>query len=385
MPDTIERYEHEIARRTGMGHVIAFGFGRHAIIASLSAAGLGAGDEVILSPLTCKVVPLALLSLGLKPVYSDVSVSTLNLDPQKLEEKISSKTRAVLFQHTYGHTEGIQSTFEITARHNLILVEDCAQCMPLEDAHYSPGHSGECAIFSNNSGKPLSAGSGGVAVTDNAELASRIRALRDRLPQRQKFSEVWLHMDTWLQQYLLRPSLYWTLFDLKRRMSTNYKVRPLTEEITDEITKTAFRPSTRQMRSGLQWLQRMTNIARHRTECCAFYRNALEKNLTVSSPFVPGTEPLYYYPILAENKTELLQRARRQHIEIIPWPISTPIYPVVEESASAIYGYQRGCSPIAESVASRLLGLPTHEKVAPDVCNRIANLLNDEPANPVQA
>lgn len=378
MPDAAKRYEQETAHQAGMEHVIAFGFARHALVTALTATGLAAGDEVILSPLTCKVVPLALLSLGLKPVYSDISATTLNLDPLKLEALISPRTRAVLFQHTYGHTDGIQSTFELTRQHNLMLFEDCAQCLPLNNDNYSPGHFGECAIFSYNPGKPLPAGSGGVAVTRNTELASRIRRLRDKLPQRGHIAETELYLNELLQQYLLRPSLYWILFDLKRRVGNNYMVRSLEEEISGEISKTAFRPSNRQMHLGLKWLQRIKSIASHRTECCTAYRTALENNPAIRSPFIPENEPLYYYPVVVDNKTALLERARKQHVEIIPWPIKTPIYPVTEDSLLPMYHYKQDCCPIAESIANRLLGLPTHEKVTPRVINRVVELLNQD-------
>ena len=184
MTDSTDRYESMIAQNVAADHAIAFGFARHALIAALTAAGLKAGDEVILSPLTCKVVPLALLSMKLKPVYADISPDTLNIEPGQAQSNITPASRAILFQHTYGHPDGVKEVAALANQKSLFMIEDCAQCMPLNEGDYRPGQHGDVAIFSNNAGKPLSAGSGGVAVTNDAMLAEHMRQARGLLPRR---------------------------------------------------------------------------------------------------------------------------------------------------------------------------------------------------------
>src|SRR4051794_17744290 len=99
-------YERQFAGQIGATHAVAFGYARTGLWAILSALELRPGDEVVLSPLTCKVVPLTLLSLKLKPVYADISMETLNLDPTSLRGALTPATKAILFQHTYGIQAG---------------------------------------------------------------------------------------------------------------------------------------------------------------------------------------------------------------------------------------------------------------------------------------
>ena len=89
-------YESASARALGVKHAIAFAFARHGLASLLTGAGLEPGDEVALSPLTCKVVPLALLWAGLRPVYVDIKSATLNIDPERLDSRLGPKTRAVM-------------------------------------------------------------------------------------------------------------------------------------------------------------------------------------------------------------------------------------------------------------------------------------------------
>jgi dTDP-4-amino-4,6-dideoxygalactose transaminase len=375
MPDITERYETDFALGAGTDHAIAFGYARHALVSILTAAGLRAGDEVILSPLTCKVVPLALLSLGLRPVYTDISGNTINLDPARVEAAINPATRAILFQHTYGHAGGIEEVAALADQHRLLLVEDCAQCMPMKENGYHPGLHGNCTIFSNNPGKPLPAASGGMAVTQDAALADGIRALRDELPRRGLRGEIGLSAEAWLHRYVLRPSLYWLLFDLHRRLKGNAAPRPLEQEIAGEITSCAFRASPRQVRLGRKWMRKMPALATQRRACCAAYSDALNHTAHITRPVTAATEPLYYYPVLVEHKSELLQRARRQRVEIIPWPIAAPIYPLEDIQAMSIFGYRPGDCPVAESIATRMVGLPTHGKVTARVREQVTALL----------
>jgi dTDP-4-amino-4,6-dideoxygalactose transaminase len=385
MPDITERFEKEFALGAGADHAVAFGYARHALVAILAAAGLRAGDEIIVSPLTCKVVPLALLSLGLRPVYTDISGTTLNLNPARVEAAISPATRAILFQHTYGHAGGVEEVAALAQQHKLLLVEDCAQCMPTRDNGYHPGRHGNCTIFSNNPGKPLPAASGGMAVTQDAALADAIRALRDRLPSRGLRGEIGLSAEAWLHRYVLRPSLYWLLFDLHRRVSGKAAPGSLEEEIADEITGSAFRASPRQVRLGRKWMQEIPALATHRRACCAAYAKALDETAHITRPIAAGTAPLYYYPVLVERKPELLKRARRLRVEIIPWPIAAPIYPLEDVQAMSMFGYRPGDCPVAESIATRLVGLPTHDKVTPGVREKVIALLQSHATTQAEA
>jgi perosamine synthetase len=373
--DFLAAYEDRFASLVRATRAIAFAYARHGLIGILSAAGLGPGDEVVLSPLTCKVVPLALLSLHLKPVYADIVADTLNLDAQHLQSAIGPVTRAVLFQHTYGNSAGAEEVAEVAKQNKIMMIEDCAQCLPYAGDDRSPGSRGQAAIFSNNLLKPLPAGSGGVAVTNDDELARKIREVRSQFLRCGKLEEIVLHAEVWLHKFVLRPRLYWPLFGLNAKFDPSYKTRPVEVEIADEITKKAHRVSDYQTREGARWLDRVAAIAQHRRLCCVEYRNALSGIKDLDLPAARTSQPLYYFPVFVRNKERLLEKARKKHIEIIAWPRKTPIYPVQRLGDLQRYGYEPGSCPVAEKVALKLVGLPTHEKITSSTQSRIIDLL----------
>ena len=373
--DLLAAYELEFARLVRANRAIAFGYARHGLISILSAAGLQAGDEVVLSPLTCKVIPLSLLALKLRPVYADIRADTLNLDPHHLGSAIGPATRAVLFQHTYGSSVGVEPVAEVAELNKIVMIEDCAQCLPYAGNDRCPGSWGQAAIFSNNLLKPLPAGSGGVAVTKDKELARKIREVRNHLSSRGKLEEIMFHAEVWLHRFLLRPVLYWPLFWLNAKLDPNYKTRPVDVEVAHEITKKAHRVSNYQMREGIRWLSKVEAIAAHRRRCCDEYTTMLSGVSHLELPAAGATQPLYYFPVLVKNKPELLKEAQRKRIELIAWPAKTPIYPVEREQDLHRYGYEPGTCAVAEDVAAKLVGLPTHDKITAGHRKRIINLL----------
>jgi len=360
MANRVETYEQRFGALLGEDQAaVAFSFARTALRATLTALGLQPGDEVVLSPLTCKVVPLTLLSLALKPVYADVDPGTLNLCPDAVAAALGPATGAILFQHTYGHSAGLGAVHDVAAKHGLPLVEDRAQGLPYTREAGVPGLHGKAALFSNNARKPLPAGSGGLAVTPDAHLADGIRAYRDRLPHRTRAAEQRLRLERWVHRYVVRPRLYWPLYELNRRLDANYRTRPVEQEIKTEITDTSFQISTAQANAGLRWLDRLAPTLTHRIENARAYTGALASLATVTVPFPTGDEPLYYVPVLTDHKETLLAQARKQRVELIAWPVRTPIFPIEAEEILPAYGYRPGSCPAAEAVARRLVGLPT--------------------------
>jgi dTDP-4-amino-4,6-dideoxygalactose transaminase len=371
-------YESGSARALDARHAIAFGFARHALTAVLVAAGLTRGDEVALSPLTCKVIPLALLSAGFRPVYVDISPSTLNIDPDRLSDRRESRIRAVMFQHTYGRDAGVHDAAMIARRRSWVLVEDCAQCVPIKGNSYAPGSAGAAAIFSNNLLKPLPAGSGGLATTSDDDLAGRIRTSRDAMPLRRWSAELKMRAEAAGARVLLRPSSYWTLLTIYKRISPSYQERPVASEIDGEITQLAFRPSRFQIAEGARWLGRLPEIAAHRRACCADYQSLLGGSTGAwEIPPAAGEQPLLYFPVLTSRKAAALDAARDRRLPIIPWPGSTPIYPVERLETLPMYGYEPGSCPVAESIAARLIGLSTEPDISAGHRREIAAVVRD--------
>ena len=373
-----ETYEAQFSQKVGLKRAIAFSHARTALWAILAACRIGDnkdGDEVVLSPLTCKVVPLTLLSRNIKLRYADISLSSLNLDPFAVKAAIGPKTRAILFQHTYGYFRGVEEIAKFAAEKGIILLEDCAQCLPVRTARKTPGEYGKAAIFSNNLMKPMPAGSGGLAVANDQILADKIQRIRDGQPQQSFKKRFTLPMEIWLHRYLMRPAWYWPLFELNRRIDPSYKTRPLEKEIQSEVTDQNWQVSDYQMHEGLRWLDEIDSLADCRRQCCQEYANALRDCRHIELPIKQQNWPLYYFPIFVSNKELLLKKAKRSLVEIVSWPTKTPIYPIEKEESLLKYEYQPGSCLTAEKVAKQLVGLPTHPKITARERQRIINVM----------
>jgi dTDP-4-amino-4,6-dideoxygalactose transaminase len=371
-------YETAAAAHLGAAHAVAFGFARHALQAVLAGAGLVEGDEVLLSPLTCKVIPLTLLSAGISPVYVDITADGLNIDPARAAARVGPRTRAILFQHTYGDTTGLADITAVAARAGCLLIEDCAQSMPERRDDYRPGSGGRAAIFSNNLLKPLPAGSGGLAVTDDDALADRIRQHRDRLPRRSAWQEFARRAEVMAFRALVGPRTYWTIFGAYARVSPSYRIRDVRKEIGAEITDLAFRPSRAQLAAGQHWTERAALVSRHRRQSVEDYRRLLRNSrATADIHQAADAAPLLYFPVLMDRKPDLLNEARRRRLQVVAWPGSTPMYPIEQMDTLTRYGYVPGSCPAAEATASRLVGLPTEPEVTAGIRQAIARMVLD--------
>jgi dTDP-4-amino-4,6-dideoxygalactose transaminase len=357
--DAPSRYEAQFAATVGAPHAIAYGFARHALIGILRGLGIGAGDCVLLSPLTCRVVVLALLAERVQPVYCDIAAGTLNLDPRALAPRVVARAKGVLFQCTFGGEGGLADVAQATRMAGLPLIEDRAQCMPGEFAPH-----GVAAVFSNNLRKPLPAAAGGFAVTRDAALALKLRAHAASLPRVSPLADFRRRAEALLQRSLL-PSHYWALNAIAQRTSATYRRAPLEQEIAAEIGGTAYRPSAAQSAEGERWLTRVRAISEVRTRAAATYAAALETQGAHALARDLTRGALYYFPLRVENKSALLAAAMRDGIEIVAWPIAAPIFPLTTLEEMRPYGYEPGSCPVAERVARELVGLPTDGGVSP--------------------
>lgn len=159
-------------------YCIGAGNGLDALMLALKALGIKAGDEVIVPSNTYIATALAVTYLGAKVVFVEPDIRTYTIDPEKIEEKISSRTRAIMPVHLYGMPCDMDPIMEIAKKHGLFVVEDCAQAHGAEYKGKRIGGFGDAAGFSFYPGKNLGAlGDAGAVVTNNKDYADKIRAL----------------------------------------------------------------------------------------------------------------------------------------------------------------------------------------------------------------
>lgn len=172
------RFEQEFAAYCGTVQCIGVGNGLDAIRLILQAMDIGAGDEVIVPANTFIATVLAVTYVGAKPVLVDADEHTFNIDLSKVEEKITSRTKAIIAVHLYGQVVDMKHLQELKHKYGIKLIEDAAQGHGGMLGNKKAGALGDAAAFSFYPGKNLGAmGDGGAVVTNDRELADRVRAL----------------------------------------------------------------------------------------------------------------------------------------------------------------------------------------------------------------
>jgi len=172
--------EEEVAAYHRVKHAVAVASGTDALHLALLAAGIKRGDEVITSPFTFIATAEAISYVGAIPVFVDIEPDTFNMDVTKIEAKITKKTKAIIPVHLYGHPVDMDGLMQIAKKHNLRVVEDCAQSFGAEFKNKKTGAFGDIGCFSFFPSKNLGCyGDGGMVVTDDSKLAEHMLSLRN--------------------------------------------------------------------------------------------------------------------------------------------------------------------------------------------------------------
>jgi len=175
----VEAFEQSFSAYCGTDYAVGVNSGTDALILTLRALDIGAGDEVITVSHTALATIAAIIASGATPVLVDIDPVYYTMDPAYLQKAITSKTKAVIPVHIYGQSADMDTIMEIARAHNLLVIEDCAQATGTLYKGRRVGSIGEAGCFSFYPTKNLGAiGDGGMVVTKNEKLAQRIRQLR---------------------------------------------------------------------------------------------------------------------------------------------------------------------------------------------------------------
>ncbi|MFN2449889.1 MAG: DegT/DnrJ/EryC1/StrS family aminotransferase, partial [Candidatus Baltobacteraceae bacterium] len=175
----VKALEKEVASFLGSAHGVGLNSGTDALHLALRALDIGPGDEVITTPFTFVATTEAIGIVGARPVFVDIDPVTYNIDPSLIEAAITPRTRAILPVHLYGHPAPMDEIMAIAQKHNLAVIEDCAQAIGTKYKNRFVGTIGTFGAFSFFPSKNLGAyGDGGMLVTNDTDLADRSRSLR---------------------------------------------------------------------------------------------------------------------------------------------------------------------------------------------------------------
>lgn len=188
----IGEFEEKFAKYIGTKYAIATSNGTSALHLALVALGIANGDEVIIPALTFASVANTVIYNRSKPVLVDSHPQYWCINPEKIENKISKRTKAIILVHLYGHPCDMETIMKIAKDHDLYLVEDCAEAHGAEYKGKKVGSFGDIACFSFYGNKIITTGEGGMCLTNDEELANKMKILRDHgmKPERRYWHEV---------------------------------------------------------------------------------------------------------------------------------------------------------------------------------------------------
>lgn len=175
----VEEFEREFSNYLGAPYTIAVSNGTVALYLALKALGIGSDDEVIVPDFTFIATASMVVAAGAKPVLTDINPRTYTIDPNDVRKRISSRTRAIIVVHLYGHPAKMDELADIAKDNNLYLIEDCAQAHGTEFRGIKVGVFGDVSAFSFYATKNLTMGEGGAVVTKNREIAEKVKLLRN--------------------------------------------------------------------------------------------------------------------------------------------------------------------------------------------------------------
>ena len=174
------RFERAVAERCGAAHAVAVSSGTAGLHLALEAIGIGPDDEVITSPFSFVASANAIVHAGARPVFVDVDRCSLNIDPARIDEAVTPRTRAILPVHVFAYPAPMMPVLEVAARHGLRVVEDACESFGGRMGGRWLGTIGDAGVFAFYPNKQITTGEGGMVVTDDAALATVVTAMRNQ-------------------------------------------------------------------------------------------------------------------------------------------------------------------------------------------------------------
>lgn len=175
----IGEFEKDLCSYLGCKHAVAVNSGTSALDIAVGALNLPKGSEIITTPFTFVATSNSILYNGLKPVFADIQPNTRNIDPEDIRRKITDKTKAITYVDYAGHPCDITEIKEIADENDLLLIEDACHALGASYLGEKVGNFADITVFSFHPVKPITTGEGGVAVTNNPDLAKNMLLLRN--------------------------------------------------------------------------------------------------------------------------------------------------------------------------------------------------------------
>ena len=335
-------FEETFARYLGRQRAVAVNSGTSALFLSLRALGIGQGDEVITTPFTFIASATSIMMTGARPVFVDIDPVSLNMDPARIEEAITPRTKAILPVEVFGDPAGFDRISEIAARHGLPVVEDSCEALGSTLHGRKAGTFGKLSVFGFYPNKQITTGEGGMIVTDDDALADLCVARRN----------------------------------LGRGAGGGW--------LAHERLGYNFRLSDINCALGLTQLARIEEIVARRREVACWYQEMLAGDDRLILPTEQDGCHMSWFVFVVrltgdfdlQQRNSVLEAMTGQKIHVSNYFPPVHLQPFIAEA----YGHHPGDFPIAEAASQRTIALPFHNQLTQDdvafVCGTLRAILD---------
>src|SRR5579871_4771846 len=324
----VGEFEEAFAERVGAKYAISFSSGTAALHGASFTAGLESGDEAITTPLTFAATANCVLYQGALPVFADVNRETLNIDPEHVERRISSKTKVILPVDYAGTPADLDAIRALAERNGLIVIEDACHALGAEYRGRKVGSISDMTVFSFHPVKHITTGEGGMVTTNNSKFAETLRRFRNHgissdARQRQSAGQ-------WHYEMVL--------------LGFNYRLPDIVCAL------------------GIRQLKKLEANLSRRREIAAIYDAAFRQLPGIIPPVVKSdVNPAWHlYPIrldlekLSVHRGQIFRALRAENIGVNVHYIPVHLHPYYRDR----FGYRGGEFPVAEAAYSQLISLP---------------------------
>lgn len=337
-PKLIE-FETKVAAYTGRKYAVAVNSGTSALHLLVRALGLKPGDEVITTPFSFIASANCILFEGATPVFVDIDENSLNIDPNKIEAAITSKTKALIIVDVFGHPAHWIPILEIARKHNLKIIEDSCEAIGAEYHDIKCGKFGDAASFAFYPNKQMTTcGEGGIIVTDDLEIADLCRSMHN---QGRSVKD-----GKWLEHI---------------RLGYNYRMTEV------------------QAAMGIVQLERLEQFIDKRTRLATRYNELLQSVAGIITPReIKGSKSSWFVYVITltknysrQNRDLILEKLRSSGVQCSNYFQCIHLQPFYREQ----FNYTAGAFPIAESIADRTIALPFFNNLSEEQLNYVVSIV----------
>ena len=325
----IEEFEKKVARYCGAKYGIAVSSGTAALHAAYNAAGIQSGDEVITTPLTFAATANMIVHCGGKPVFADIQEDTLNINPKEIRKKITKKTKALAIVDFGGHPADYGEISKIAKKHNLLVIEDACHALGAEYKGKKIGSLADMTIFTFHPVKAITAGEGGMVLTNSREFCEKLKIFRHH-------------------SMIKRPEKGGWYYEIENP-GFNYRITDIQSAL------------------GISQLKKLDVFIKRRREVVTKYNRAFRgiKEIRIPTEKDYVKSAWHIYPIqlhsdrLRLKREQIFDILRRENIGVQVHYIPLHFQPFYKKQ----FRYRKGDFPIAEKYYEGALSLPLFPKM----------------------